>query len=180
MLPVSGDPLPGTGAAGGFRITGRHVLAAMLVFFGIVIGVNVTFVHLALSSWTGLTDHQSYRSGISWNRTLERDAAQKALGWTAAVDSRFSGDAVAGGRPFEVTVTIRDRDGHPVTGLAFAGEARHPVLEIDDRSLTFAEAGGGVYRGTAVLPSAADWELMLVATRPDGFEYRIETVAAVR
>lgn len=179
-LPATGDPLSGPRAGGRFRITGRHVLAGMLVFFGIVIAVNVTFVHLALSSWTGLTDHHSYRTGISWNRTLESDAAQKALGWSTAIESRHRDAAADGSRPFEMTVTIRDRDGKPVTGLSFAGEARHPVLEADDRTLAFSEVGGGVYKGTAALPSAADWELLLVATRPDGSKYRIDTVAPVR
>ena len=170
-----------TDAGGGFRLTGRHVLFAMLTFFGIVIAVNVAFVHFALDSWTGLTDHDSYRTGLSWNRTLERDAAQKALGWSTDVETRLAEpDVAGGGRAFEVTLTIRDRAGHPVTGLVFAGEARHPVLEADDRPLSFADAGAGVYKGSAVLPSAADWELVLVATRPDGSRYRVDTVVMVR
>lgn len=164
----------------GFRITGRHVLIAMLVFFGIVIGVNLVFVNLALSTWTGLTDHDSYRTGLSWNRALERDAAQKALGWSTAIVSRAGEPTADGGRAFAVELTIRSRDGAPVTGLAFAGSARHPVVEADDRPLVFVEIGNGSYRGAAVLPAAADWRLVLVATRPDGAAYRIDTVAVVR
>lgn len=167
-------------AADGFRITGRHVLFTLLAFFGIVIAVNIAFVHLALDSWTGLTDHDSYRTGLSWNRTLERDAAQKALGWSTDVDTRLTGPAAGDGRAFEVTLTIRDRAGQPVTGLVFTGEARHPVLEVGDRPLSFVDAGGGVYKGTAVLPSAANWELLLVAVRPDGSRYRVDTVVTVR
>lgn len=166
-------------AGSGFRLTGRHVLIAMLTFFGIVIAVNVAFVHLALNSWTGLTDHDSYRTGLSWNRTLERDAAQKALGWTSTVATRAARDGEAG-RSLTVTVTLRDRDGRPVGGLAFAGEARHPVVEADDRALTFVESGAGTYVGTAALPGAADWELKLTARRQDGAEYRIDAVAPVR
>ena len=114
--------LPETAADGGFRLTGRHVLITILTFFGIVIAVNVTFVHLALDSWTGLTDHDSYRTGLSWNRTLERDAAQTALGWRSAVATRVVRGA-DGGRSLGVTLTLRDADGSPVRGLAFAGEA---------------------------------------------------------
>lgn len=170
--------LPET-AVDGFRLTGRHVLIAMLTFFGIVIAVNVTFIHLALDSWTGLTDHDSYRTGLSWNRTLERDAAQKALGWSSSVSTRVAREA-DGARSLGVTLTLRDADGRPVRGLSFAGEARHPVLEADDRRLEFAEAEPGVYTATALLPGAADWELTLKARRPDGTDFRIDTVAAVR
>lgn len=164
----------------GFRITGRHVLIALLAFFGIVVGVNLVFVHLALDSWTGLTDRDSYRTGLSWNRTLERSAAQKSLGWTVDVASRTERTAQAGELRLEVTLTLSDRAGRPLTGLALSGEARHPVLETNDRAIAFVETGGGRYVGTAVLPGAADWGLKLVATRPDGPDYRIDTLATVR
>lgn len=170
--------LPETASAGGFRLTGRHVLIAMLGFFGIVIAVNLAFVHIALSSWTGLTDHDSYRTGLSWNRTLERDAAQKALGWSSAVATRAA--RVEGGRSFAVTVTLRDAAGRPVAGLAVEGEARHPVVEADDRRLAFVETEPGVYVAEALLSGAGDWELKLVATRTGGADYRIDTVATVR
>lgn len=169
-----------TGTTGGFRLTGRHVLFAMLAFFGIVIAVNVTFVRLALSTWTGLTDHDSYRTGLSWNRMLERDQAQKALGWSTGIAHRAEPGPAGTDRRFELTVTLRDREGRPLRGLAVSGFARHPVLEASDRGLAFSETGPGVYVGTAVLPGAADWELQLVATRPDGGDYRIDTVAPVR
>lgn len=171
--------LPETGVDGGFRLTGRHVLITTLAFFGIVIAVNVAFVYVALSSWTGLTDHDSYRTGLSWNRTLERDAAQKTLGWSSAVATRVV-RAADGGRSLGVTLTLRDAGGRPVAGLAVAGEARHPVIEADDRKLEFVEIEPGVYAATAGLPGAGDWELKLVAARPQGTEFRIDTVATVR
>jgi nitrogen fixation protein FixH len=170
MLPEAGV---------GFRLTGRHVLIALLTFFGIVIAVNAAFVHIALSSWTGLTDHDSYRTGLSWNRTLERDAAQTALGWTSDVATRVVLGA-DGDRSLGVSLTLRDSAGRPVRGLAFTGEARHPVIEADDRMLEFSESAPGVYVATAVLPGAGDWELKLTAKRPDGTDFRIDTVATVR
>lgn len=167
-------------AGDGFRLTGRHVLIALLAFFGIVIAVNLAFVRLALDSWTGLTDHDSYRTGLSWNRTLERSAAQRSLGWTVGIESRSERIGHADGRRLEVTLTLHDRAGRPLTGLALSGGARHPVLEANDRVIGFVEAGGGRYVGTALLPGPADWGLKLVATRPDGSHYRIDTVTPVR
>ncbi len=168
------------GAGGGFRLTGRHVLYAMLGFFGIVIAVNLAFVHLALSSWTGLTDHDSYRTGLSWNRTLERDAAQRSLGWTVGIETRVARSGTDTDRRLDLTLTLRDRSGVPLTGLALSGEAVHPVLEANDRGLDFAATDDGRYAATVVLPAAGDWGLKLVATRPDGTAYRIDSVATVR
>lgn len=164
----------------GFRLTGRHVLIMLLAFFGVVIAVNITFVNLALDSWTGLTDHDSYRTGLSWNRTLERDAEQKAMGWSTGIETKAEKTADGAAWKLAVTLTLRDRDGKPITGLAVDGRAWHPVLEADDRSLSFSEAGGGVYLGSAVLPGAGDWTLKLALKRPDRTVYRIETVATVR
>lgn len=171
-----GKPVSMRGAEPG-RITGRHVLVAFLAFFGIVIAVNGLMVFLALDSWTGLTDRASYRTGLSWNRTLEQDAAQKALGWSVTVDPavRTGHD----GQLLELSVTVRDRDGAPVPGLSFGGQARHPVVEALDRAVSFAEADTGRYVGVVELPPA-DWTLRLEAIRPDGSPYRIETRVEVR
>ncbi|NQW12422.1 MAG: FixH family protein [Alphaproteobacteria bacterium] len=162
-----------------FRLTGRHVLIAILGFFGIVIAVNLAFVFLALDSWTGLTDHDSYRTGVSWNQTLERDDAQKALGWTTDIETQVK-TGVAGDRRFFLTLTVTDKAGMPVNGLAIDGMARHPVAEAKDRPIAVEARGDGVYLGRAELPSAGDWGIRLIATRPDGSTYRIDTLAVVR
>lgn len=166
------DPSP-------FRITGRHVLIAMLGFFGIVIAVNLAFVFLALGTWTGLTDKDSYRTGLSWNRTLERDAAQRELGWTTDIDTRVVA-GVAGDYRFFLTLTVTDRHGQPVNDLRVEGMARHPIAEAKDRSIAIEARGAGIYLGRAELPSPGDWEVRLIMTRPDGSTYRIDTVAVVR
>lgn len=167
-------------ADGQFRITGRHVLFAMLAFFGVVIAVNLTFVHLALSTWTGLTDHDSYRTGVSWNDTLRRDAEQRALGWAVDVDTRALPDEEVAGWRLTVTLTVRDRDGNLVRGLAVTGEARHPIVEADDRSIDLVATADGVYAGTVLLPGAGDWGLKLTAAGAGVPGYRIDAVATVR
>lgn len=162
-----------------FRLTGLHVLAVTVGFFGIIIAVNLTFVFLALSSWTGLTDNDSYRTGLSWNLTLDRDAAQKALGWTTDIETRVETGVADDYRIF-LTLTVTDRTGVPVTGLAIEGMARHPIAEAKDRPIAVEAREGGVYHGRAALPSAGDWDIRLIATKPDGSTYRIDTLAVVR
>lgn len=161
----------------GFRLTSRHVLGMMLGFFGCIIAVNITFVFLALSTWTGLTDHDSYRSGLSWNRTLEADAAQKALGWTADIEAVGTAED---GLTRTVTLVLRDRSGVPVDGLLIAAQARHPVVEAMDTDFALQGVGGGRYVGDVDLPIASDWKLRLIADRAGEPLYRIDTVMVVR
>lgn len=122
-------------------ITGWHVLAAMVGFFGVVIAVNVTMAVLASGSWTGLVVANSYVASQHFNEGLRAAEHQRALGWA----SHF---AYRNGR---VTLTIRDRDGNPVTGGVLSAGFGRPADDRDDMRLDLAEIAGGVYAANAEL-----------------------------
>ena len=52
-------------------ITGRHVLIGMLVFFGVILGVNGMFLYSALSTYTGVVSDEPYRKGLNYNERIE-------------------------------------------------------------------------------------------------------------
>lgn len=51
--------------------TGRHMLATILTFFGVVIAVNLTMATLASTSWTGLVVENTYVASQQFNRKAE-------------------------------------------------------------------------------------------------------------
>lgn len=61
--------------------TGRHMLAAMVAFFGVIVGVNATMATLAIKSWTGLVVQNSYVASQEFNDRARAGRAQAALGW---------------------------------------------------------------------------------------------------
>ena len=65
------------------EFTGRHMLAIMLVFFGLIIGVNVTMAVFASTSWTGLVVKNAYVASQEFNAKAAEARAQAALGLTA-------------------------------------------------------------------------------------------------
>lgn len=67
----------------GGEFTGRHMLAAMAVGFGIVIAVNFTMAALARSSFSGVVVQNSYVASQHFNRWLEQARMGEALGWKA-------------------------------------------------------------------------------------------------
>lgn len=68
---------------GGRKLTGWHVLAMFVTFFGIIIGVNVTLAWKAIATFPGL----EVANGYVASQTFDRDrAAQQALGWTLATN----------------------------------------------------------------------------------------------
>lgn len=153
------------------KLKGKHVLFALLGFFGTVIAVNAVFVYVALDTWTGLTTPKSYVEGLNYNSTIRDAEMQRERGWNAEVSvSRTDG------RPglFEVTVTadLRDRDGRILAAESVAFGFRHPMNETFDRTVKLTRDAAGHYAGTTELPVAGNWDTRLTARMPDGTAFR--------
>lgn len=52
------------------RITGWHVLIAVVLFFGVVIGVDTVFMVKAYSTFSGEVASNPYEAGLAFNKTL--------------------------------------------------------------------------------------------------------------
>ena len=59
-MQITGNDRERHGDDGTFRFTGFHMLACMIVFFGVIVAVNLTMATLASQSWTGLVVKNSY------------------------------------------------------------------------------------------------------------------------
>ena len=90
-------------------LEGRHVLMALIVFFGVMLAANSFLVYYALETFSGGDRPDPYRSGLHYNDTIEAAKRQAALGWQS--DIAYDG---AQGR---LTLSIKDRVRAPVTGL---------------------------------------------------------------
>jgi nitrogen fixation protein FixH len=142
-----------------FRLTGRHVLAMMVLFFGIIIAVNAFFVTMATRTFSGEEVSKAYLHGLDYNTVLERRAAQKALGWTSRV-------AVQEGT---LLLTVAAPDG-PVAGLALEGALKHPADTARDRPLVLTDAGEGRYTAPLGDIAKGQWTLWVQTTEGEPFE----------
>lgn len=121
------------------EITGRHVLIAVVLFFGLVIAVNAYFITVAVKSFRGEDVKGSYRQGLDYNQRLSERADEKALGWIVR------GNVVEGDIS-NLVFSLQDETGSPVTDLHVKGRLRHPTNRALDIVLEFDEASAGVYR----------------------------------
>lgn len=115
------------------QFTGRHMLAVMVTFFGVVIAVNVTMAVYANTSWTGFVVHNSYVAGLEFNRRSQEHRRQVALGWSSAL-------AVADGT---VSFGVADAQGRPVALKSGTASFRRPVSDAEDTHISLAPARGG-------------------------------------
>jgi len=143
-----------------FRLTGWHVLAILLVFFGVVFSVNGFFITTALNTFTGEEATRAYVRGLEYNAVLDARRAQAELGWSAAVN-------VADGR---ILVSVTDPDDAPVGGLDLSGELRRPGDPALDRPLAFSEVRAGVYSAPGEDLEIGRWLVRVRAAGDDPFE----------
>jgi nitrogen fixation protein FixH len=146
--------------------TGRHMLAVMLGFFGVVIAVNVTMAVLAGRTFGGTVVDNSYVASQRFNRWLAEGRAQEQLGWTARL--RLDGRR-------HVRVELTDRIG-ALEGAEVAAVARHPLGRESDVALRFRPEGNGVYVSQGALP-AGRWQVHVEVRRAGDDHRLIETLA---
>lgn len=139
------------------ELTGRKVLAIFTGAFGLIIVVNLVMAWSAISTFPGLEVQNSYVASQGFN---DRLANQRALGWDVRVE-------VASG---ELRVHITDPDGSPAEVADLAATLGRATHTRDDITPAFHYAQGA-FRAPVHL-ARGNWNLRLVATAPDGSEFR--------
>ena len=149
----------------GFRLTGKHVLAALLGFFLIVLMANVIFINLAIRTFPGEKEEKSYLQGLNYNDRLIARAEQARLGWQATIQkAEIDGDGVT------VDITITDKAGSPLSHLQIDGVVARPAADNQDHAITFNRLGNGRYAAT--FPGDAGlWVLEAVAVDRTGRQF---------
>lgn len=144
------------------ELTGLHVLALILGFFGVTIGVNAVFIAYAYSTFTGEDVPRAYLQGLAYNQTLSERSTQNALAWHVMIDlRRDAGETLA-------DVSISDRDGAPQSGLSAAITLRRPTNAALDRSAELVAAGRGHYQVRLQDVPAGQWDVTVRTNAPDG------------
>lgn len=144
-------------------LTGRKVLFMLLAFFGIVIGVNVTMMKLAIGTLPGTEVDSTYSASIGYEKEIMAAHEQAARNWQ--VDAKIE-RGVDGGATLQVEA--RDASGRPMTGLKFQGRLERPIDKRADLPVELAEVGIGVYRGNAAAVAPGQWDLVLEADARGG------------
>lgn len=140
------------------RIEGRHVLLALLGFFGFMLLANGIFLYYAVGTFNGFETTDAYRKGLNYNQRIASDTAQAARGWQPSIfyDNGSNGST-------RLKVEVRDAQGHAIAGLAISGQVRRPVTDRNDQLVTFREIAPGVY-GTPLALAPGQWVVIAEAS----------------
>ena len=153
------------------ELTGRHVLIILLSFFGVILVANVIFVYVATSTFNKREAVGAYERGLHYNKLIEEEKAQNALGWAYKValpDTKT------------VTISFTDKNAAPVKGLTIRGEIRRRATEKFSQDLTFVETQPGLYSTAVNELASGEWVVILTAVvNEDGKErtvYRVKEI----
>jgi nitrogen fixation protein FixH len=117
------------------QFTGRHMLAIMLSFFGVIVAVNLVMATFASTSWTGLVVKNSYVASQQFNRKAEEGRQQAALGWTGKL-------TIADGA---IRYALADRSGAAVAMREVQAFLRRPAYEGEDHKIMLQRVADGVF-----------------------------------
>ncbi len=141
------------------KLTGWHVLAIFVAFFGVTIAVNVTLAWKAIATFPGLEVANGYVASQSFDRDR---AAQQALGWQ--LDTGYDPqDRI-------LSLSFTDAAGHPVEVRDLAVLVGRTTESRDDMHPDFVLEGGS-YIARADL-AFGKWMMAVEATAEDGTRFR--------
>jgi nitrogen fixation protein FixH len=150
---------------GGRPLTGRKVLGLLAGFFGVMLLANFIMAREAVKTFSGLDTDNPYDSGLAYNQDIAASKAQAALGWIVELTRTPDGQAT------QLTATIKDKTGQPVTGLDVSMHFLHPATRKFDHELMAAAIADGVYAGAADL-APGRWEVEIDLKRNGERQFR--------
>lgn len=138
--------------------TGWHMAGIMILFFSVIIGVNVYFTVVAARSWTGQVVDDSYASGQDFNEKVHRAQEQAALGWHATLTYR------EGALRFD----LRDAANNPVGAAGATAAVTRPLGDAQDQRFALAPGSDGALLALAKLPPGVWNVVVTIAQTPHG------------
>ncbi|MDO8980437.1 MAG: FixH family protein [Afipia sp.] len=143
-------------ATAGKPLTGRAVLIMLVAFFGVVIGVNLVMMLLAIDTLPGTDVDSAYRASLAYEREIQAAHEQDTLHWRVEAHiERGAADSA------NIRIAVRDSKGAPLTGLDFSGRLERPTDKRADRAIVLTEIETGIYKGRAEGILAGQWNLVL-------------------
>ena len=151
------------------ELTGRHVLYWLAGFFGLMFLANGIFIYFATTTFPGEDVEKSYLQGIDYNRTLEAQAAQAALGWSA--QAGLVGEGVAGEAERALVVQFTDVNGRAISGLTVEAELRRRITREGQMVTPLEPVGEGEYASPPLPLCEGLWEIRLRAVDAGGTSF---------
>ena len=137
-------------------LTGHMVFFMLVAFFGVVIGVNLVMMRLAIQTLPGTEVDSAYSASLAYEKQIVAARDQNARNWKVDAHVARSGQGGA-----TLQIEARDNSGRSISGLKFQGRFERPTDRRADLPVILTEVGIGIYRGSAGTIAPGQWDLVL-------------------
>jgi nitrogen fixation protein FixH len=140
-------------------------LLGMLALIVVVVTVNATFIWFATKENRSALVERDYKTKDRKSNEvlLSELRQQQALSWQTEIKKPQS---IVVGTPTTYEISIKDRDGNPVSGNLEV-EAYRASDASKDFAIAFKEVAPGLYQGYINFPLKGYWELHIRVQRGD-------------
>ncbi len=156
------------------QVTGRMVLAMIVAFFAVIIGVNAFMAHEALSTFRGVDADSAYRAGQLFEHEVAMARAQDAEHWQVDAKVTPSADGTA-----VLDIVAHDASGAPLGGMTATAVFARPTDRHLDRTVIVNEDKPGHYAGSAIV-AAGQWDLILELSRQGNRLFRSKNRVVIK
>ena len=135
----------------------------MLALLAVVLSVNATFIYFANKNTRSTLVDRDYKTKDrkSDEELVSELKMQQALAWQTEIKKPKS---IVMGTPTAYEISVKDRDGAPVSGTLEVVAYRASDAS-KDFSTTFKEVAPGIYQGYINFPLKGYWELHMRVQR---------------
>ncbi len=148
MTASSSVPNPNNGS--GPRPTDWRIPYYFVAFFVVLALVNMVFVYLAVSTYTGVVTKQSYEKGLDYNHTIDAFEQQQHLGWQTNIVLEEN---------TRVVLSVTDRDGVPLDAAEVSVLITRPTQEGYDATVVLEKQAPGTYSKEVDFPMPGQWDV---------------------
>lgn len=151
--------------------TGRTILTALLITFGIVFAVNGVFVFFAVKTWPGFSENNAYEKGLRYNDVLNAARQQKELGWRTYFEATPDGGIQVG----------LIGPAHGLIDLARAEVVfERPLGDPATRIIKLSQAPDGAMRAQMTPLPAGIWHATVFTEEASGRSHHMQYVIEIR
>lgn len=149
---------------GNKHFTGRHMLAVLVLFFGVVISVNLIMARYAITTWTGLVVKDDFGASQHYNEKLDQMRQQAALGWSGRLEY---GNGL-------VTYHLENSKASPVLGATVTVHAARPTHEGQDQTIVLEKGPVADYAANlSLLPGIWNVEIDVKGSSGESYQQRV-------
>ena len=139
-------------------------IRGLILMMALIVAVNIVMITIAYRTSPGLVMDDYYEKGKNYNKSIEKIAAQKALGWEAKLSTPERTEV---GRITGYGLTIADSAGAPLSADRVEVYAFRPSDAAADFMAQMDLGADGRYAGDLMFPLPGVWDLVVNIIKGD-------------